>query len=161
MSGSQPVSLRPLTPKLAERVALLEVSPGQASFVASNAESLSDWSEDPDLKPLAIYVGETVVGFAMYEECTDDDGTIEYNIFRLMIDRRHQGQGYGRKALEALIATLCADPRPLRITTCFVPHNTSARSMYAKFGFVEIDVDEDGEIIAELRRPSASRTVQD
>lgn len=151
------LTLEPLTTALADRVRLLEASPEQRTFVASNADSLEEWRQDPDLRPFAIRAGESVVGFAMYEECADEDGRIEFNIFRLMIDRRHQGRGYGRRAMEVLIDRLVADPRPHRITTCFVPENAAARRMYASLGFVESGFDEDGEIIAELARPQTGR----
>jgi len=150
-----------MTPELVPLVLRLEVSPEQAMFVARNAASLDDWKDDPECEPLAICVGDDVVGFAMFEATPDDDGTIEFNIFRLMIDRHHQGRGYGRKTMEALISMLRSDPRPSRITTCFVPTNTEARRMYARLGFVEIDVDDDGEIIAELRRNEPTDREQD
>ncbi len=156
-----PVVIRQMTPELIPLVLQLEVSPEQAMFVASNAASLDDWKDDPDFEPLAICVGDDVVGFAMFEASPDDDGTIEFNIFRLMIDRHHQGRGYGRRAMEALISMFSADPRPSRITTCFVPTNTEARRMYARLGFVEIDVDDDGEIIAQLRRNTPTDRGQD
>mgnify|MGYP000915423731 CR=1 FL=1 len=148
-------SLEPMTEELAERVRRLHVSHGQERFVASNAESLDEWREDPELQPLAICADGAVVGFAMYEESEDDDGTIEFNIFRLMIDHRHQGHGHGRRAMERLIARFQADPRPHRITTCFVPDNSDARRLYASLGFVEVGQDDDGEIIAELARRTA------
>ncbi len=147
---TETLTVEPLTAALSERVLRLEVTPAQSRFVASNSASLEDYRAEPDLRPFAILADGAVVGFAMYEESPDDDGTIEFNIFRLMIDRRHQGRGYGRRALEMLIARLLADPRPRRITTCFVPGNEVARRMYASLGFVETEVDEDGEIIAEL-----------
>lgn len=146
------VTLEPLSATLIPRVRLIEVSASQEGFVASVEESLEDWRAEPDLKPLAIIADDTIVGFAMYEESLDDDGTVEFNIFRLMIDRRHQGQGYGRQTMEVLIARFLADPRPSRITTCFVPANSEARRFYASLGFREIETDDDGEIIAELDR---------
>lgn len=152
------ITLEPLTAALAERVRRLEVSPRQQRFIAGNAESLAEWRDHPGLKPLAIMAGPSVAGFVMYEENVDDDGTTEFNIFRLMIDRSHQGRGLGRKAMEALIAGLRTDPRPHRITTCFVPENQDARRLYASLGFVEVDVDDDGEIIAELARRTAGAT---
>lgn len=148
--SSGTLTVAPLTAALSERVLGLEVAPAQSRFVASNSASLEEYRAEPDLRPFAILADGVVVGFAMYEESRDDDGTIELNIFRLMIDRRHQGRGYGGKALEMLVARLLADPRPRRITTCFVPENWVARRMYASLGFVETEVDEDGEIVAEL-----------
>jgi len=154
---SQPVSLQPMTAILIERVRSLDVEPGQSSFVASNDESIEDWHDNPDLLPMAIFAADTVVGFAMMEHSEDSDGTHEINIFRLMIDHRHQGRGYGRKALEALLARYRSDSRRVRITTCFVPENAVARRMYASLGFVETGVDDDGEILAELSCHSAAQ----
>jgi diamine N-acetyltransferase len=150
----QAFALEPLTETLAECVESMQLSPEQERFVASNEESLHEWRRDPELKPMAIVAGGAVVGFVMYEESADDDGTIEFNIFRLMIDRPHQGRGYGRKAMQAVIARISTDPRRHRITTCFVPENQDARRLYASLGFIEIELDDDGEIIAELVRPT-------
>ena len=79
----------------------LEVSEGQREYVTSNAVSLAQSGYQPECIPLGIFSDGEMAGFAMY--CIDaDDG--EYWIYRMMIDSRFQGRGYGKKALELLEA---------------------------------------------------------
>lgn len=84
----------------------LSVGEGQEHFVATNAYSLSQAKAQPECVPFAIYDGETLVGFCMYGM---DVGDREYWIYRLMIDRAYQSQGYGREALSLLLERLQAD----------------------------------------------------
>ena len=46
-----------------------------------------------------IYAGKRVVGFLMYDVPDADDDDRVASIYRFMIDRKHQGKGYGRAAL--------------------------------------------------------------
>lgn len=61
----------------------------------------------------------------------------EYWIDRFMIDKKHQGNGYGTKALEMVISTIKQDKTHHRIKISTNPDNTTARNLYAKLGFVE------------------------
>ena len=75
----------------------------------------------------------------------------EFSITRLMIDQRWQREGIGRKALELTIKEIRRRSPTARILIYCEPENFVAKRLYAEFGFVEVDVDEDGEVIAELR----------
>ncbi|QBE64905.1 GNAT family N-acetyltransferase [Pseudoduganella lutea] len=70
--------------------------------------------------------------------------------YRLMVDYPSQNQGIGRRAMELLLAEIrdFADAR--RITICYKPDNATARRFYALLGFVETDIDELGEMVAEI-----------
>lgn len=52
-------------------VVALKVAPEQQEFVASNAFSLAESKYFPELKPFAIYAGESLVGFVMYGQDED------------------------------------------------------------------------------------------
>ena len=78
----------------------LSVSAEQKSFVASNQYSLAQAYAQPECVPLALYAENKPVGFAMY--CLDEEDH-QYWIYRLMIDQRYQGVGYGREAMHLLI----------------------------------------------------------
>jgi diamine N-acetyltransferase len=67
-----------------------------------------------------------------------------------MIDRKHQGRGYGRAALARALDEIRAMPGVKKVSIGYVPENPVAKSFYASFGFVEVGSDEDGEIEAEL-----------
>src|SRR5262245_45069621 len=86
------VRLRDVTADNWEEVVDLKVSKEQKGFVASNAYSLAESKFDPYVRPRAIYAGERVVGFLMYETLESEDRPHEYSIYRLMIDKRQQGK---------------------------------------------------------------------
>ncbi|MEA5048566.1 MAG: GNAT family N-acetyltransferase [Eubacteriales bacterium] len=113
----------------------LAVSAEQRDFVASNTYSLAQAYAQPECVPLALYVENRPVGFTMY--CLDRDDH-EYWIYRLMIDQRHQGRGYGREAMLLLIDHIRSiaeeDNRYLFIS--FEPKNKIARQLYESLGFV-------------------------
>ena len=62
-----------------------------------------------------------------------------------MIDRKHQGKGYGRAAMEALIAMMTERVGCEEIVTSFVSANTVAANLYASLGFRPTGEIEDGE----------------
>ena len=79
----------------------LEVDEAQKDFVASNTESIVEAytaiAAGGTALPFGIYDGETPVGFLMigYGEIPGEDGPSiaagNYSLWRLMIDRRYQG----------------------------------------------------------------------
>lgn len=131
----------------AERSAVeaLDLADDQRDLVASNVESLEEADSDPGARPRAIVAGGRIVGFLMYEVI--DHGR-EAGIYRFMVDRAEQGRGIGRAALDRLLAEIAAQPGIERIEICYMAENDGARRLYADAGFVEVGVDEDGEIIA-------------
>jgi diamine N-acetyltransferase len=83
------------------------------------------------------------------------DGLRIVNIVRLMVDARHQGQGFGRAILSETLSWISGfSPQPdaLRIST--LPENDVALGLYLSMGF-EIQGTEEGEV-ALYRRPLAS-----
>ncbi|MER9686736.1 GNAT family N-acetyltransferase [Mesorhizobium sp. M0139] len=131
-------------------VAALEMAADQMDFVASNAESLDEAETDGDARPRVVMAGDRVVGFLMYEAPQDDD---EARIYRFMIDRVHQGQGYGKAALREVLDEIMRLGHISHVSICYEPGNEAARRLYRAAGFVEEGLDEDGEMIAELALP--------
>lgn len=127
----------------------LSVSEEQRSFVASNTYSLAQAFVQPECVPLALYAENKPVGFAMY--CIDESDR-EYWIYRLMIDQRHQGRGYGRAAMLLLIDRIRSemDEQRHRIFISFEPENEVAKSLYESLGFVPDGRVEYGEIVYRL-----------
>ncbi|ESW68239.1 MULTISPECIES: GNAT family N-acetyltransferase [unclassified Mesorhizobium] len=128
-------------------VAALELAPDQMDFVASNAESLDEAETDGDARPRVVMTGDRVVGFLMYEAPQDDD---EARIYRFMIGRVHQGQGYGKAALREVLDEIMRLGHISHVSICYEPGNEAARRLYRAAGFVEEGPDEDGEMIADL-----------
>lgn len=129
-------------------VAALQLAPDQMDFVVSNAESLDEAETDADAKPRVVMAGDRVVGFLMYE--ADDD---EARINRFMIDRAHQGRGYGKAALREVLDEIMGLGHISHVSICYEPGNEAARHLYRAAGFVEEGLDEDGEMIADLALP--------
>jgi diamine N-acetyltransferase len=97
-----------------------------------------------------VYAGACVVGFLMYDAGAADDEPREAAIYRFMIDRKHQGRGYGRAALSMALDEIRAIPGVRKVSISYMPDNPVAKPFYASFGFVEVGLDEDGEMLAEL-----------
>ena len=138
----------------------LEITPEQKGFVASNADSLAEAYANSEKGlldiPYAIYADDVMVGFAMYSFVKAEDdvyGEDCYNFWRFMIDKNHQGKGYGKQALAKIldeIRTLPFGPAEY-IYTSYEPHNTVAKNLYASFGFAETGQMDGDESIARLR----------
>ena len=148
MSGK--VRLKELTARNWRAVACLELAPDQQDLVASNLYSIAEAKFDPGARPRAVYAGKELVGFLMYDMWETKKKIREALIYRFMIDRRHQGKGYGRAALARALAEIKADRAVRKVSIGYMPENPVAKPFYASFGFVEVGKDEDGEIIAEL-----------
>jgi diamine N-acetyltransferase len=126
------VSLRQLSPDNARAVVALRVAPEQAQFVASNANSLADAYVHRELRPLAVYAGDELVGFVMYGQDPDDGN---WWVVRMMIDERFQGQGYGRGAMVALIGLMREEHQCESIRLGVDPANQAAIRLYESLGF--------------------------
>ena len=157
------VELKEITWENYEKVLALKVAKNQENFLSSNAESLAEAyldskEEKSSYVPLAIVSGDEVVGFLMYVYC-DPQGAEGYRqqepyfrLFRFMIGEAHQGKGYGRSALAKLLEHMKTRPHgpTNNIFTCYEKSNVVVRKLYASLGFVEVGIDEDGDIDARL-----------
>ena len=110
--------------------------------------------------PFGLYAGETPVGFLMIGFDTDDFwddappvAKGNYNLWRLMIDQRFQGQGYGteavRLALEFIKTRPCGEAEFCWLS--YEPDNKTAAQLYRSFGFAETGEMDGEELIAVLR----------
>lgn len=146
------IRLEPIGAENRQAVRELEVAEAQRHNVDDNRSSLKEAKNDRDARPRAVVAGHRVVGFLMYD-ASDDEALL----YRFMIDHREQGRGYGRKALSALIEEISALGHVRDVIVCYVPENEAARRLYHSAGFVDDDVDEDGEILARLRLANRTR----
>lgn len=139
------VKLKDVTAKNWRAIARLELAPDQEDLVADNLHSIAESKFDPDARPRAIYAGDQPVGFLMYD--ASDRAAL---IYRFMIDRRHQGKGYGRAALVLALDEIRALPHVRKVLISYMPDNPVTKAFYASLGFKEAGLDEDGEMLAEL-----------
>lgn len=138
------VSLKPVTGENFKDIISLSVRDDQKSFVAPNVYSLAQSKVYPEYIPLAVYNDGDPVGFVMYG-VDEEDG--EFWICRLMTDQKHQGKGFGFKAMKAVISVIREDKTRNKIFISFEPENEAAKKLYAKMGFVPDGRVIDGEIV--------------
>lgn len=111
----------------------LELTEEQSSYMESNAVSIAQSKFEPGLKPFAIYEKEQVVGFLMFN--TEREELDGYWVYRIMVDRRHQGKGIGKRATEEMLAIMSELPGCERIVVGYHPGNMGAHRLYESLGF--------------------------
>jgi len=141
----------------------LRVSDAQMDFVAENRDSVVEAyvavTGNGHAFPFGIYDGDTPVGFLMIgfdkDDYWDDAPEIavgNYNLWRLMIDERYQGRGYGKQAvalaLEFIKTFPCGGAKCCWLS--YEPENGAARRLYGSFGFTETGEMDGEELIAVL-----------
>ncbi len=146
------VKLQDVTAQNWRAVVSLKLAEDQQRLLASNAYSIAQSKYDEAAQPRAIYAGDKVVGFLMYDVPEIDDEDQSVSIYRFMIDREHQGKGYGRAALTQAIEEIKQIPGIEKISISYVHGNAAAKKFYASFGFVELPgKDGDWELVAEMK----------
>lgn len=142
------MELRAITEQNYQKILDLSTGAGQEEFVAQNVRSLAHaWVFQKTARPYALYEGEEPVGFIMLD-WRPEEKTAE--IWRLMIDYRHQGKGYGRRAMELALEKIRRAELFDRVQLYYVPGNEKARALYHSLGFGETGSTLDGEIQMEL-----------
>ena len=108
--------------------------------------------------PFGLYEAGRPVGFLMIGYGTIGDADEpkvaqgNYSIWRLMIDARFQGQGLGKRAMEAALSYIRTWPCG-KADCCWLsydPDNTGARALYTRMGFRENGETDGDEIVAVL-----------
>lgn len=147
------LELRTIDDTNRDDVALLEVSDNQKQYIASNKDSLeTSLSEEyrEVARPFAIYADNRMIGFTMFAfDFASSDLDDRYWLWRFMIDKNLQGNGYGSAALEKIIAYF-KNHGANHILLSTKDTNTVALSLYHKYQFVETGEMNDDEIILRL-----------
>ena len=142
----------------------LEVFYNQKNFVATNNSSIIEAyiaiTENNDVFTFGIYKEDTPIGFLMigFDVNSDDEGAPRiakgnYNIWRLMIDKKFQGKGYGKEAIELALEFINTFPCGTA-KYCWLSYesdNNVAQQLYKSVGFVETDERDGEEIVAILK----------
>lgn len=149
------VTLQEITEDDRPAVLALSVAPGQERFVSSVAESLQEAAEHPEGKPWfrAVCADGTPVGFVMLSwdiEPQPPDLNGPWFLWKLLVDTRHQGRGYGREAVRQVVA-LVREHGGTELLTSYVPGEGGPAGFYARLGFVPTGAtDSQGEVILRL-----------
>ena len=132
------IHLEPVTKYNLDEVLSLAVHDSQKGFVSTTAESLAEaYVYQETAFPFVVYDGQEIVGFIMmgwYEAKN------YYTLWKLLIDRRYQHKGYGRKALDLGIAFLKDRFRVTEVYTGVSPGNVAAKNLYHAVGFQDTGV---------------------
>jgi diamine N-acetyltransferase len=137
------VSLREVTAENLGDVIDLKVSPSQQNFVAPNEISVAQAAFEPKAWSRAIYADETAVGYILLY---DDPEKPRYYLWRYMVAAEYQGLGFGRQALEQVIAYVRARPNAAEVFLSYVPEEGGPRGFYEKLGFRDTGVEHGGEL---------------
>jgi len=136
----------------------LRVAPGQERFVGSVLEAREEAAEYPHAKPWyrAVYAGDEPVGFAMVgwnvqPQPLDIIGP--WLLWKIIVDRRYQGRGYGAEAVRQVAALVRAEGAT-ELLTSYVPEDGGPAGFYQRLGFVLTgELDSNGEVIVRLALP--------
>ena len=132
----------------------LKLYKNQKKFVASNVYSLVHaylaLISNKGVFPYGIYKGDKPIGFLMigYDIFSDRKpdpnfewfGKESYIIWRLMIDKKYQGKGYGKEAVQLALDFVktfpCGDSKYCWVSYDF--ENEASRKLFKSFGFQEV-----------------------
>jgi diamine N-acetyltransferase len=133
----------------------LSLLPEQEKFVAPNSDTIAESKFELHHRVRAVYNQSEVVGLISYCHEEDPVDLEEFWIFRFMIDKRSQGKGYGRQALELVIAEIVSLGGKT-VKTMHKPNNIGASSLYRSLGFNATGYLDDGDVLLELSLVSIS-----
>jgi GNAT superfamily N-acetyltransferase len=150
------VTLEEITEENVQSVLALRLAPGQERFVTTVADSLDEADENPQGKPWfrAVCADGRPVGFVMLSwdvEPQPPEIHGPWFLWKLLIDHRHQRQGYGQEVVRQIVRLVRAEGAT-ELLTSHVPGEGGPVGFYTRLGFVPTgELDPDGEII--LRMP--------
>ena len=144
----------------------LEVADEQRRFIKPNIFSLAEAYVHSDANKadaeefyrciqFAVYHGEKMVGFvqATYEKECDFDGKPAYELYKVMIGKKYQGQGFGKEAVRLLLDYIKTFPygEAENVYVQWHPENAASERLFAAAGFAAVGTDEDGAVTARMK----------
>lgn len=125
----------PVCPENRKEKEALQTFPEQSGFIESVVECMAEADEVGQWRPVGIYDNDVLVGFAMYGYFSEPlpDGRLWLD--RLLIDKRYQGQGYGKAAALALLEILRKEYGGRHVHLSVYDNNTVAIALYKQIGF--------------------------
>ncbi len=118
-------------------IKVLSVHNEQGHFIETSEQCLNDAKSDAyNMKWsfYGIYEDDTVIGFAMHGE---NRLLFSSQIWldRFMIDKKHQGKGYGKKSMVLILEKMHKDYNCKKIYLSVHEDNYAAIRLYEKLGF--------------------------
>ena len=150
------VEFREVNEQNLEAVLTVTLAPEQEPYVGSVSEALEEAREVPEGKPWyrAVFDGELAVGFVMLSwNVPPNPPEIigPWYLWKLIVDRRYQGRGYGRAIIEKVVEIVRAEGAETLLTS-YALGPDSPGPFYQQVGFIPTgDVNIDGEVIVALK----------
>jgi diamine N-acetyltransferase len=132
------VDLRPLTDSNRAEIEALRVAPGQERFVSSVSDSLTEAADEPGAHAIAwgVYEDDTPVGFVMIADEVDAPEYKPQYLWKLLIDERYQGRGYGTATLDRIVEHFRSRPGVAAMWTSASEGEGGPIPFYERYGFV-------------------------
>jgi diamine N-acetyltransferase len=127
------IHLEPLTPQNVRAVCDLRVAPAQEAFVEPNAVSIAEAYVHEQAWCRAVYAGDDLVGFVMLHDSVRGPG---YMLWRLMIDARFQGRGFGGQVVEQVADHVRSRPGATELKVSVHLGEGSPGPFYESLGFL-------------------------
>jgi diamine N-acetyltransferase len=150
------VVFREVDERTLEAVLAVTLAPEQLTYVGTVSEALDEAREVPEGKPWyrAVFDGELAVGFVMLSwnvQPSPPEIIGPWYLWKLIVDRRYQGRGYGRAIINRVVETVRAEGAETLLTSYALgPDNPGP--FYQHVGFIPTGgVNIDGEIIVALK----------
>ena len=145
------VTLREVTRQSLRAVCKLDAGDG-GTQVAPNAVSIAEASFYDESWFRAIYDDDVLVGFLMLYDPTLAEKPEEPDFFlwRLMIDKSHQGKGLGHAAVRLLIDHVRTRPGAKRLLVSHVNTADKLGRFYRALGFIYTGKEEEREKVMAL-----------
>jgi len=148
------ISLKRITNKNFNEVVKLSdtLSDYQKKCVAPNVVSLAQaYVNKKKAWPRAIYLGKMLIGFimlALWDEDIPKEDWPAYYVWRFMIAKNYQKQGFGTKVLDIIKEKCIKDKIKSLYISCEMDGN-QPYDFYIKYGFVDTGIN-DGEQILKM-----------
>src|SRR6266545_77131 len=159
MSTSSPsyfssmVSLRPIDDSNREAVEALEVSPDQQQFVSNVADSLREAAREPGARTvLGDLCGRDARRFRDDQRRCRKSRLLPQYLWKLFIDQRYQGRGYGTATLDLIAEYFRRRPEVEVMRTSAGQGKGSPIGFYERYGFERTgDIVFDSEVLLQLK----------
>ena len=128
------INLREITSKNLKSIIDLNVKEDQKDYVALNSVSIAQGHYSKSAWFKGIFYDDRPVGFVMLDLIEEENKCF---LWRFMIDREYQGNGFGKIALTQVIDFVRSLNLYTYIATSYVPAENGAGGFYKNFGFIE------------------------
>ena len=132
----------------------------QKKAVAPNVVSLAEAYISNGLAwPRAVYLNETPIGFVMLSlklSAIKSEDQPAYYLWRLMIDKKYQNQGYGKLVIDKIIEK-CQEDHQKYLYVSTTTHAPMPLAFYLKYGFENTHDIVDDELVLKMKIPKVEQ----